>query len=170
MPKRSKSTATAVATPAGNGQSNLGVSKTPPLLTTTKSNTSKKSSQAKQVPKTTVTSGDGSTKTQAVGKALKDPATPEIVKKVDKIKEKKPAQRPEQSSLELSLSERKGGAVKKLEVKKEDSSRPLSLDQLGGSSSSWVENRDTASQQGSYSNPDIVKCQPFNPHDSFFHT
>jgi hypothetical protein len=35
MPKKSKSTATAVATPAGNGQSNPGVSNTPPLLTAT---------------------------------------------------------------------------------------------------------------------------------------
>jgi hypothetical protein len=158
MPKKSKSTATAVATPAGNGQSDPGVSKTPSLLTATKAKTSKKNSQPKQVPKATVQSGASSTKTKAVGQALHDPAPTKIVKNADKTKEKKPAQQPEQRSLERSLPEWKGTASEKLEVKKEDASRPLSSEQPGRSPSSWVEKRDAASQPGSYSNPEIVKC------------
>jgi hypothetical protein len=156
MPKKSKSTASAVATPAGNGQSNLGVSKTPPLLTTSKAKTSKKSSQAKQVPKATVTSGTGSTKSQAVGKALKDPVTPKIVK----IKEKKPSQQSaEQRSLKLLSSKGKGTAVEKLEVKKDDTSRSSTSEQIDWSSPSCVGVQATTSQPGSCSDPESVRLQ-----------
>jgi hypothetical protein len=101
---------------------------------------------------------------------LHDPAPTKIVKNADKTEEKKPAQQPEKRSLEPSLPEWKCTAGEKLEVKKEDASRSLSSEQPGRSPSSWAEKRDAASQPGSYSNPEIVKCWPFNPHDSFFHT
>jgi len=149
MARKSKPTTTAAGTLAGNGQSKLGVSNAPPLLGTAKAKTGKKDLQAKQVPKTPVKSGTGSTKTQAVGKTSKDLATPKIVKKADKIKENNPSQQPKPQPLKCSLPEREGSVAGKSEVKKESPSQSLSLAQLGASSSAVVERKNATSKPGS---------------------